>query len=297
MEVAGSGALAHPETIPAPKSRRKTCIGSRVIDPSLLSVHPDRASVTRALARHLVQSAAAAIAERGRFTWALAGGSTPRELYCLLASDEFRAAVDWSKVEVFWGDERCVPPDAADSNFRMANEALLRHVPVPASQVYRMQGELEPEAAAEAYNGALRCAFPAAQYPNVPPALDVVLLGMGDDGHTASLFPSSPALSESQKWTCPAKKADQWRLTLTYPVLNAAREVLFLVTGSSKQTMLRNVLTAPSGAGMDRAVPWPAAAVHPKQGRLLWFVDRDAAAFVEHAVERAVVHTAERPTE
>jgi 6-phosphogluconolactonase len=225
-----------------------------------------------ALASHVAELARVAISERGRFTWALAGGSTPKELYQLLASAELATQVEWTKVEVFWGDERCVPPDSDQSNYRMAAEALLSHLPVPAAQVHRMAGELAPNAAADGYNVDLQRAFPTAQYPNVPPSFDLVLLGMGDDGHTASLFPGSAALHANTQWTCAVQKGEQWRLTLTFPVLNAAREVAFLVTGAGKRTMLENVLHADAAPA-----PWPAAFVRPTQGRVRWFVDRDAA--------------------
>lgn len=240
-----------------------------------LNVHLDRASATRALAGHVVQLAADAIAARGRFTWVLAGGSTPRELYELLASPEFRSTIDWSKVEVFWGDERCVPPTSPESNFNMAHEALLGRVLVPESQVHRMAGELAPGLAAEQYEGVLRRIFAGAHFPDVPPVFDLILLGMGDDGHTASLFPGSAALEEAAHWVCPAQKGDQWRLTLTFPVINAAREVVFLVTGAAKQAMLRNVIEPDGGAAS-----WPAARVQPEAGSLRWFMDRDAAALL-----------------
>lgn len=226
----------------------------------------------RALASHVVERARTAIRERGRFTFALAGGSTPKELYELLASPEFAPLVEWSRVEFFWGDERCVPPSSSDSNYRMAHEALLSHVPVPPSQIHRMAGELAPVTAAEGYNDELRRAFPGAQSPETPPSFDLILLGMGEDGHTASLFPGSPALRESKAWTCAVQKGDQWRLTLTFPVLNAAREIAFLVTGAAKRTMLENVLSAEA-----EGCPWPSAGVRPTQGRVTWFVDRDAA--------------------
>lgn len=243
----------------------------RLPDPAL-SIHPDRASVMHALASHVVHRARTSISERGRFSWALAGGSTPKELYELLASPEFAGQVEWSRVEVFWGDERCVPPNSSDSNYKMAHEALLSRVPVPPSSIHRMAGELTPAIAAERYNAELRRAFPDAQYPETPPSLDLILLGMGDDGHTASLFPGSPALQETRDWTRAVQKGEQWRLTLTFPILNAGREIAFLVTGAAKRTMLENVLNA-KGDGC----PWPSAGVRPTQGRVTWFVDREAA--------------------
>lgn len=247
-----------------------------MIDSSSLHVHPDQASAIDALARHVVAQARVAIAERGRFTWALAGGSTPRRLYELLASEQYRTNVEWSKVYVFFGDERCVPPSSDESNYRMAHEALLSRVPIPEGNVLRMAGELEPEVAAEAYARALGDVFATARFPEVAPQFDLILLGMGDDGHTASLFPGSPALEEKVRWVSAAKKGEQSRLTLTYPVLNAAREVVFLVMGVSKQTMLANVLGFKGGSP-----PWPAVNVRPTQGVLRWFIDEAAAALIQ----------------
>lgn len=236
-----------------------------------LSVYSDRASAMRAVASRVVMLAHCAIGERGRFTWALAGGSTPKEVYELLASPEFSCQVDWTKVEIFWGDERCVGPESAESNYKMANEALLAALPLLPSQIHRMAGELDPDAAAAQYSDDLRRVFRGEPQDGRPPSLDLVLLGMGDDGHTASLFPNSPALNENNRWVCAAQKGAQWRLTLTFPVLNAARDVLFLVVGPSKRTMLANVLGA-----QGEPTPWPAAQVRPPQGRVTWFVDRDA---------------------
>jgi 6-phosphogluconolactonase len=247
-----------------------------IADTSSLHVHPDQVSVIDALAQHVVAQARVAVAERGRFTWALAGGSTPRRLYELLASEQYRTSIDWSKVYVFFGDERCVPPDSEESNYRMAREALLSQVPVPEDNVLRMAGELEPEVAAEAYTRALGDVFTTARFPDAAPEFDLILLGMGDDGHTASLFPGSPALGETVRWVSAAKKGEQSRLTLTYPVLNAAREVVFLVMGANKQTMLANVL-----GFKGENPPWPAVSVRPTRGALRWFLDEAAAVLIQ----------------
>jgi 6-phosphogluconolactonase len=252
----------------------KACIGRAVsLSAPHQSVYSDRSALMNALASHVIHHARVAISERGCFTWALAGGSTPRELYQLMARPEFARQVDWTRVEIFWGDERCVPPDAPDSNYKMAFDALLQHVPIDASRVHRMAGELAPVVAAERYNHDLQTAFAAAEYPNVPPSFDLILLGMGEDGHTASLFPGTSVLSERDQWTSAVQKGEQWRLTLTLPVLNAAREVAFLVTGANKRAMLGNVLTAAT----DDDAPWPAAHVRPSRGRVTWFIDSDAA--------------------
>lgn len=241
-----------------------------------LSVYTDRDSVLQALAGHITALARQAIAERGRFTWALAGGSTPKALYELLAAEPFASQIEWQKVEVFWGDERTVPPDSPQSNYRMAHEALLSRVPVAATRIHRMAGELTPSAAAERYNYDLQRAFPSAVYPSVPPSFDLVLLGMGDDGHTASLFPGTTALQVEDQWAAVAAKGEgkalEWRLTLTFPVLNAAREVAFLVLGAAKRPMLENVLKAD-----PNDTQWPSARVRPNNGRVVWFVDIEAA--------------------
>jgi 6-phosphogluconolactonase len=206
-------------------------------------------------------------------TVVLAGGSTPRGLYSLLAGGKsFQAAVPWEKVHFFFGDERHVPPDHPESNFRMANEVLLSKVAVPADHVHRMRGE-EPDAgkAAEEYEGILRSFF--RPKPGEIPELDFILLGMGADGHTASLFPGTEALKERNRLV-----AANWvpglnacRLTMTLPLLNNARYVLFLVTGTQKAETMRKVLEEKS----DEALP--AGLIRPIKGKCLWLVDRSAA--------------------
>lgn len=230
---------------------------------------PNPAAVARAAAERIVALAAAAIAGRGRFSMALAGGGTPEATYSLLASDEFAARVDWPRVHVFWGDERCVPPDDPGSNFRMADAALLSQVPIPVGNVHRMCGELEPQAAAEDYAGELR-AFFATPWPR----FDLILLGMGNDGHTASLFPGSAALRETGRpvvsVTAHYQDRPACRVTLTPRAINEAREVLFLVTDAAKAEILRAVLEGPKG-------PYPAQQIHPTSGQLTWLVDAAAA--------------------
>ncbi len=232
-----------------------------------MSVHlhetPER--LAEAAARTFVESAAEAVAERGRFAVALAGGSTPRATYEVLARDRVED-VDWPKVHAFFGDERTVPPDHEDSNYRMAREALLDHVPV--GSVHRMRGELPPDEAAVSYEEELREFF-----GEVPPVLDLVMLGIGEDGHTASLFPETPALGVADRLVVanPVPKLDTTRLTLTVPVLNAARKVLFLVAGEGKADALQKILegdAAPSA--------YPAKLVQPPGGPI-WMVDRAAA--------------------
>jgi 6-phosphogluconolactonase len=186
----------------------------------------------------------AAQAARGRFTLALSGGSSPRPLFALLATPEYRAHVPWERTHVFFADERPVPPDHAESNFRQARELLLTHVPLPPGQVHRLRGEAENlSAAAKEYEWELAavCAFaPGGRVP----CLDVVLLGIGDDGHTASLFPETAALREEERWVMAnwVPRLGVHRLTLTYPALEAARRLLFVVTGAEKAEVVRRVL-------------------------------------------------------
>jgi 6-phosphogluconolactonase len=235
----------------------------------------DRAALARAAAEEVARSAEEAVRDRGAFTIALAGASTPRPLYALLAdpAEPFRARVPWDRTHAFFGDDRHVPPDHPESNFRQANETLLSRVPI--ATVHRMRGELPdaPEAAAS-YEAELRAFFglgPGAP----PPRLDVVLLGIGDDGHTASLFPGSPALEERHRWVVApyVVKLRSHRITLTLPVLCRARMLLFLVSGAEKADALARVLAPPPGTEL-----LPAARVASEaQGAVRWIVDEAAA--------------------
>ena len=228
------------------------------------------AALADAAAERFIAAATTAVAARGRFTVALSGGSTPKALYTRLASPGCASRIDWARVHVFWGDERCVPPDHASSNFRMAREALLDHVPLPAAQVHRMRGEDHPPAAAASYERALRETFPEGVA-----RFDLVLLGMGDNGHTASLFPGLSAVRETARWVV-AEHVDEvgmWRLTLTPPALNSAAAVLLLVAGRDKAAMLAQVLDGPRD--LDRL---PVQAVAPVDGTLTWLIDDAAAA-------------------
>jgi len=239
-------------------------------------VLPDPEAVAHEAARRLVTVARRGVKRRGRFTLALAGGSTPARLYHLLAGPDYRDAIPWSHVWVCFGDERCVPPHHPDSNYHLAHEALLSRVPIPPDHVVRIAGELEPEAAAAAYEEALRRCFDLAGAGR--PRFDLILLGMGEDGHTASLFPGLPALEEKGRLAVATAVPEYARpavprVTLTLPVLNAARQVIFLVTGAHKACAVGAVL-----AGLSPSGPLPAALVRPRQGRLVWLLDREARA-------------------
>src|ERR1700694_5401299 len=235
-----------------------------------IRVLPDPQSLAEAAARHVVEAAQLAIRERGRFSIALSGGSTPRDLHLRLSSPPLIDQVDWARVHVCVGDERCVPPDDERSNFRMANETLLCKVPIPREQIRRVRGELPPDEAAADYERQLHEFFGAE-----PPRLDLILLGMGDNGHTASLFPGLSAVREQQRWVVAEYVAEvgMWRVTLTPVVLNLAREDVFLVAGAAKASMLRRVLEGPY-------VPdeLPAQVVRPTLGEVIWMVDAAAAA-------------------
>jgi 6-phosphogluconolactonase len=235
----------------------------------------DAEAVSRAAAEEFVRLANAAIAARGQFTIALSGGSTPKRLYQLLAETPFREQVAWDKVEFFWGDERSVPPDHNDSNYHMASEAMLRKLPVPATHIHRMEAErTDRDAAARDYEAALARVFKTSVGGELP-AFDLILLGMGPDGHTASLFPHTTALKERSRWVVvnyvPKFATD--RVTFTVPVLNRAREVLFLIAGADKAAPLHEVLEGPPNSD-----EYPSQFVKPAPGELVLFVDRAAAA-------------------
>lgn len=216
-----------------------------------------------------------AIRSRGRFLLALSGGSTPKTLYQTLMSPEWKQRFDWPRIFFLFGDERCVPPDHPESNFHMARAALFQPLGIAPDHIYRIQGEHpDPAAAAQQYEETLRRLTNSAA-PETP-RIDLILLGLGEDGHTASLFPGTPALQEQKRAVTvgQAPKGIGSRLTMTLGVLNGATMVLFLVTGSSKAGIVRAVLEPDSAA--DRALP--AALVAPESGRLLWMLDRSAAA-------------------
>jgi 5-dehydro-2-deoxygluconokinase len=240
-----------------------------------VEVFADGDALARAEAERIVAQAAAAIASRGRFSIALSGGSTPRALYTLLATPAFASRIDWSRVHVFWGDERCVPPDHPDSNFRMTREALLERVPIPPDNVHRIAGEETPEVAARAYEQTLRSFF-GASGRKPQRTFDLVLLGMGDDGHTASLFPGTAAVDEDRRWVVPNHGRGMWRVTLTRFVLDAADSITFLVAGAAKADRLHEVLEEPA-----RMPPLPAQLIHPTHGALTWMVDAAAARKLE----------------
>lgn len=237
-------------------------------------IFPDPQELAAKAADFVLESGARAIAASNRFLVALSGGSTPELLYTILASPDRARRLDWSKVEFLFGDERGVPPSHPDSNFAMANEALFRPLNISSGQIHRMRGEDPPEIAAAEYENRIRrlCGTAPGQWP----VLDLVLLGLGTDGHTASLFPGTPSLNETIRWVIPslAPHGTRSRLTLTLGVINHASVVLFLVAGSTKSQIVQRIHERQPTA----AVHYPANLVQPQSGRLLWYLDRAAAA-------------------
>ena len=227
--------------------------------------------VARAAADYFVETAEKSISAEGRFSVALAGGSTPRRTYQLLASEEYRNRVRWSQVHIFFGDERCVPPTHPDSNYRMAEEAMISLLPIPEPNVHRMVGEGDAVANASLYEGELQAFFDGAPWPR----FNLVLLGMGDDGHTASLFPGTEALNEARAWVVAnwVEKFKTYRITLTAPAINHAANIVFLVAGAGKAERLLEVLRGPRNPRQ-----LPAQLIEPVNGSLVWLVDKAAAA-------------------
>ena len=237
-----------------------------------IRVLPDPAEAAIAAARELVSACSDSLADHGVFRPAFSGGSTPRLFFDALAGAAFRSLVAWSRARIFFVDERCVPPDDERSNYRLAKEHLLDPLGVPAENVFRMRGEEEPRRAADEYETLLRREFART---NHLPQFDYVLLGLGPDGHTASLFPGTRAVEETHRNVVEnyVPKLEEWRLTLTLPVLNAARRAVFLVLGEEKRDVLAAVLRSERGSA-----DLPASLVRPPRGSLVWIVDESAAA-------------------
>src|SRR6201981_2164361 len=231
-----------------------------------IEILPDPLALAHHVAKWMTQ---AALAAEGSFRVSLSGGSTPKTLYGLLASDEFKDRFPWQLVSWYWGDERFVPPDHPDSNYRMTREAMLAKAPVPPENIHPVPADGTPEDAARRYERTLQEAYGAGALCPARPLFDVMLLGLGADGHTASLLPGEPVLEERKRWVAVvAHGRPEIRINMTYPVIESSRRVAFLVTGREKAAILRSIRTGTSQA--------PAARIRPV-GELLWFVDKAAA--------------------
>lgn len=239
-----------------------------------LMVLPDAAQLAQEAVSKFDAAARSAIAERGKFAVALSGGNTPRIVYSLLAS-ECRDTLDWQNIFIFFGDERHVPPDDPQSNYRMARESLLSRVPIPEENVFRVLAESPSDKAAEDYENKLRSFFQLA--PGALPRFDLIFLGLGEDGHTASLFPGSAAVSETSRLVVAnwVEKFKTFRITLTFPVLNAAAQVVFLVAGAAKAGIVHEIFSNPNAS-------YPAELVRPDDGKLLWMLDHAAARLLKN---------------
>jgi len=229
-------------------------------------VYPDPETLARAAAEYFVALAKSAVAERGIFSIALAGGNTPKSLYALLAIPQYAEQIPWDRMHIFWGDERCVPPEHPDSNFGLAQTLLFNQVPLPVENIHRIKGEISPEQAASKYEAELR------EFFGTSPSFDLVLLGVGKEGHTASLFPEGSALNEKHRWVLAQffPKIPAWRITLTPVAFNAAANVVFLVSGENKAGVVRQIFL--EGGGL-----LPVRLIKPHSGRLVWLLDAAAA--------------------
>jgi len=236
-----------------------------------IAIYPDIQTLSTEAAQFIVRLANEAIVSHGRFTVALSGGSTPKATYTLLGSEPYRSQIDWTRVEIFWSDERCVPPDDKESNYAMAQQVLLSKIPIPTNQIHRMPADVpDRDAASQAYEREMQRTFSTGSIPN----FDLIQLGMGPEAHTASLFPHQASLHEQQRLVIPVSvpKPPPLRLTFTPPLLNAAKHLLFLVTGSEKADAVKAVLE-----GEYEPDEYPAQIVKPTSGDVTWMLDTEAA--------------------
>lgn len=250
-----------------------------------ITIASSEAAFLKKAAQVFLESVADAVSARGQATVALSGGSTPKKFFSYLAEPYYRERIPWTKVHFFWGDERCVPPDHADSNYKMAMDALLKKVQVPSVNIHRMPGEMEdPREAAKSYDRSMRLFF---KTDRSVPKFDLVLLGLGEDGHTASLFPKTVALTEREKLVVGhhVESVHANRLTVTFPVINSARRVVFLCAGDSKSAIIKEIFR--TDLAVDR---FPAQRVNPVEGELIWILDSQSAARLPNDVKDQAQH-------
>ena len=250
----------------------------------MIQIYPNQESLSFGAARLFVRQAGLACKARGRFSVALSGGHTPQRTYELLAEPPFKDQVAWRQTHVFWGDERCVPPEDSRSNAHVARLHLLERVPIPPHQIHPISCDRSPREAAQDYEDLLRSFFGEG-----PSRLDLIFLGLGEDGHTASLFPQAPVLKEGKRWAAEVylPQQDLYRVTLTPSLINQAAVVAFLVAGAAKASILKEVLEGPRDPHR-----YPAQLIHPSSGWLQWLVDKEAASQLSRALMRAASETA-----
>jgi 6-phosphogluconolactonase len=243
-----------------------------------LHIYKDTELMSVDCAKWICESIAETVQTKGRFTWVLSGGNTPKTLYELLAASPYREKIPWEKLHIFWGDERAVPFDDPRNNAKMAYDNLLNQVPVPASQIHVMRTDIPPEESAVAYEKILQQYFPSANRTKTSTVgghtFDLVLLGMGEDGHTLSLFPGTEVVQEEKAWTRAyfLKAQDMYRITLTKSIVNLSAKVAFLATGPDKAKALEQVLEGPFNPDL-----YPSQVIRPLTGELHWFIDEKAA--------------------
>lgn len=245
-----------------------------------IHAYPNKEKLVAATTESIANCMEQAIQKNGLCNMALSGGKTPGGIFSLLASNPYRDRLDWSRLHLFWGDERMVPPEHQDSNFRLVQETLLDHIKIPDENVHRMRGEIAPEEAAAEYIELLHDHFKGDL-----PCFDLMLLGLGEDGHTASLFPETDAVEECEKHAVAVfvPKLDAWRVTLTLPVLNAARKILFLVSGKSKSEMVQRIIS-----NKQPTKEIPATMVNPQSGELHWMLDSDAMVLINKSAREVM---------
>ncbi len=237
-----------------------------------LFIAQDDAAFAKKAAQLIVEITAEAVDQRKKASWALCGGRTPKLVFPLLAEPYFRDRIDWKSVDVYWGDERCVPPDHADSNYKLAMDALLSKVPLPEKNIHRIPGEMATALeAARAYDQMLHVNF---KFERPFPKFDLMLLGMGEDGHTASLFPKADALQENEKWAVGyrVERLASNRVSLTFPVINHARRIIIMTPGENKANVLRDLFRRETPENR-----YPVQKVKPVDGELIWLLDKLAA--------------------
>jgi 6-phosphogluconolactonase len=245
----------------------------------MLKVYRDLEDVSQNAAKILLEAAQMTVKTQGRFSLVLSGGNTPRRLYELLAKPPYREQMPWKNTHVFWGDERCVPADDQRNNANMARQVLLDQVPIPDEQIHPIASTLPPLKAAENYQDTLKEYFKSKSA-----GFDLVLLGLGENGHTASLFPGTAVLDEDRYWVSEVYVANlrMWRVTLTAPILNRARKTIFLVSGAGKAWVLNQVINGPR-----RPKELPAQLIQPQNGDLLWLVDQAAASLIQRDSQKS----------